>query len=118
MVFTSKQLAAMDVAGCFVASVVLVALHHNEAVVWSATALFGLSLASVFPSTFTMLERIISLSGRAASVIMVGSAAGEMAMPLVIGYFFDQAGPETFPVITAVVSVVGAIVFLILIKVA
>jgi len=116
--FSSKTLAAVDVGGCLVAALLLLAIPQNEAVVWSATALFGLSLASIFASTFMMLERIISMSGRAASAIMVGSAAGEMAMPLAIGYFFDQAGPETFPVINAVVSVVGAFVFLILFRVA
>ena len=61
-----------------VSSLALAMFAESEAVLWGATALYGLSLASVFPSTFTMLGRYISLDGRAASVIMVGSA-GEIS---------------------------------------
>jgi MFS transporter, FHS family, Na+ dependent glucose transporter 1 len=118
MVATPRTLTAMDIAGCLVASFAFYAFSDNEFVVWLSTGLFGLSLASVFPSTFTMLERYIPLSGRAASVIMVGSAAGEMIMPLIIGQAFEIVGPGTFPMIIALTSIIGCIVFVALLKVA
>ena len=49
-------------------------------------------------------------------VIMVGSAGGEMLMPLVIGQAFDRVGPQTFPMIMAAVSIVGAAIFLLLLR--
>ena len=111
VVATPRTLTAVDIAGCLVASLLFYWFSANEFVVWLTTGLFGLSLASVFPSTFTMLERYIPLSGRSASIIMVGSAAGEMIMPLIIGQAFDLIGPATFPMIIALTSVIGCIVF-------
>ena len=118
LVATPRTLCGVDIAGCLVASFAFYWFAGNEFVVWLTTALFGLSLASVFPSTFTMLERYIPLSGRAASIIMVGSAAGEMIMPLIIGQAFDHVGPATFPMIIALTSTVGCIVFVALLKLA
>ena len=118
VVASPRTLTAADIAGCLVASFSFYFFADNELVVWLSTGLFGLSLASVFPSTFTMLERYIPLSGRAASIIMVGSAGGEMIMPLVIGQAFDVVGPQTFPVIVAATSAIGCIVFVMLLKVA
>ena len=62
-----RTLTALDVAGCLLAALIMALVPGDEDVIWSCTALFGLSLASVFPSTFTMLERWMPLSGRAAS---------------------------------------------------
>jgi FHS family Na+ dependent glucose MFS transporter 1 len=118
LVATPRTLTAVDIAGCLVSSFAFYWFAGNEFVVWLTTGLFGLSLASVFPSTFTMLERYIPLSGRAASIIMVGSAAGEMIMPLIIGQAFDLVGPGTFPMIIALTSAIGCIVFVALLKLA
>ena len=55
--FAPRTLTALDVCGCLVAACLMAAFPGSEQVVWGSTALFGLSLASVFPSTFTLLER-------------------------------------------------------------
>ena len=49
---------------------------------------------------------------------MVGSAAGEMVMPLVIGAAFDTSGPESFPWVILAATVLGTVVFVSLMKVA
>eukprot|EP01051_Picozoa_sp_SAG22_P012082 SAG22_NODE_1226_length_5115_cov_1.930024_1_plen_507_part_00 len=121
VVASPRTLTAIDVAGCLVSALAMYSWPDSPAVLWVGTAAFGLSLASVFPSTFTMLERMLPLDGAAASVIMVGSAGGEMLMPLLIGTLFDRpdyGGPDSFPAVVAAVGVFGAGVFLVLLKLA
>lgn len=120
MVASPRTLTALDVAGCLVSSLAIYSWPDSVAVLWVGTAAFGLSLASVFPSTFTMLERLVSLDGGAASIIMIGSAGGEMLMPLLIGTLFDSPahGPSSFPVVLATVGVVGAVLFAVLLRLA
>ena len=48
------------------------------------TAVFGFALGPIFPSTLLLVEKYIEISGRAASVIMVGAALGEMAVPAIL----------------------------------
>ena len=49
------------------------------------TAVFGLGLGSVFPTAVMLAESLVDLDGFAASVLMVGAAAGEMVVPLLVG---------------------------------
>ena len=62
------------------------------------------------------LSLSLSLSRAMIGEIMVGSAGGEMLMPLVIGQAFDRVGPQTFPIIMAAVSISGAAIFLVLLR--
>ena len=74
---------ALLVAGLFTAQGD--AASAGRALLWAGAAVYGLGMASVFPSAFMQAEALVDLTGRAASVLMVGSAFGEMAVPLLVG---------------------------------
>ena len=59
----------------------------GKSLLWAGAALYGLGMASVFPTALVVTESRVAgdLSGRFASVIMVGSATGEMLIPLAVG---------------------------------
>ena len=57
----------------------------GEGFLWTGAALFGLGCGTIFPCAVLQAEAITDLSGRAASVLMVGAAFGDMLIPLVVG---------------------------------
>ena len=56
--------------------------------VWLATGLFGLAMASIFPTMLTYAERVMPVTGRVASLFVVGAALGEMLVPLLVATLF------------------------------
>ena len=65
-------------------------LHKYEFVFWIATATLGLGMASIFPSGISWVERYIQMTGKATSVFVVGSALGEMVLPVMTGYLLSK----------------------------
>jgi FHS family Na+ dependent glucose MFS transporter 1 len=110
------SMTLVDLAGALVASVLLALDPTNPTQVWLSSGLFGLSLASVFPSGLHLLEQVcgwllacfewhsdldlwlqsIPLTGAAASAIVMGASGGEMALPLLVGSLFGEHG-DSFP---------------------
>ena len=76
----------MDLTGTVSALTLLTVWGRDTpAVLWGGTVILGLSMASVFPSAVHMSEQFINVTGKAASVFVVGAAFGEMIMPLLVG---------------------------------
>eukprot|EP00045_Choanoeca_perplexa_P015800 m.204129 g.204129 ORF g.204129 m.204129 type:complete len:480 (-) comp17085_c1_seq1:241-1680(-) len=110
MVASPLSMTLVDLAGALVASVLLASNPSNPTQVWMSSGLFGLSLASVFPSGLHLLEQSIPLTGAAASAIVMGASGGEMALPLLVGLLFGEHG-DSFPQINVGVVVVASTVF-------
>ena len=80
----------------------------GEGFLWAGSAVYGLGMASVFPSAFMLAESLVDLTGRVASVIMVGSATGEMLVPLVLGLITESWAPG-FVVVILIVTLSFAV---------
>ena len=52
---------------------------------WAGTVIFGISMASVFPSAINFAEYFVTVSGKTASVLLVAASFGEMLIPLAVG---------------------------------
>ena len=80
---------------------------------WAAVALFGLSMAAIFPTAITHMERVMAVSGRTISVLVVGASLGEMLIPLgvAVAYPPDALGRRSFPRILTAACVAQAAVF-------
>jgi len=83
-------------------------ISDSEGFLWAGSAVYGLGMASVFPSAFMLAESLVDLTGRVASVIMVGSATGEMVVPLVLGLVTESWAPG-FVVIILIVTLSFAV---------
>jgi fucose permease len=75
------------------------------AVVWPATALFGLAVAPQFPVMFTYLERRINVTGSATSWFICGAGLGGLAFPWLIGLWFGRSGAGAMPLATTLLAV-------------
>ena len=96
------------IGACTLALVSALALTIADgapAVVWPATALFGLAVAPQFPVMFTYLERRINVTGSATSWFVCGAGVGGLIFPWVIGQWFDRSGAEAMPLATTLLAV-------------
>jgi fucose permease len=81
---------------------------------WVGTVSLGLSMAAIFPTTIALAERHLRISGRVMGWLFVGSGAGGMFLPWIVGQFVEQVGPQAMLPIF-VVDVVAALSVLIII---
>ena len=83
--------------GAFLSLLLLLISPDSAAVLWFATAACGVSLAGLFPGTITLASEHLHLTGGMTGYFLVGSSLGAMALPWLIGQFFESAGPAVFP---------------------
>lgn len=90
-----RTILLCDLAGC-VASVVAILLWPDSFAATAAGTLgLGLSMASIFPTTLTLAERRMTITGRVTGWFIVGASAGSMLLPWLIGQLFESAGPRS-----------------------
>eukprot|EP01147_Barroeca_monosierra_P006703 gene6703-9457_t len=106
-----RTLMILNLTACLIASVIMVCLPGNAHAMWIGSSLFGLGMASVFPSGYHMVESYMDLTTTTTSVFVVGAALGEMLLPLMVGILFDSQGPKTFPVVIVGVIIAATVVF-------
>ena len=83
----------------------------SPAMLWAGALGFGIAVAPIFPSGFGYAQRVVGLSGRTTSYFLVGSSAGGMFWPWLIGQYIQSMGPHTMTVIV-LVDLIGALLLL------
>lgn len=80
-----------DLGICFLASVLLVAgADRMESLLWTGVGVLGVGMASVLPTSLAWLERHMRVTNRAASVVLLGAAFGEMALPFLASHLIER----------------------------
>jgi fucose permease len=69
-------------------------------------------MAALFPSLVTLAGDSITVTGRVAGLFLVGANLGGMAVPWLIGQFFESAGTWVAPAAILIASVAGLLVLL------
>jgi fucose permease len=83
-----------DLLGCL-ASLLLILLGPNTLpVIWAGAIGCGLFMASIFPTTLTLAEQRLAITGGMTRWFFVGAGAGGMTLPWFIGQLFESAGPR------------------------
>jgi fucose permease len=101
----AKAQLAGSVAGAFASLQVLMIWPESAAAVWIATLAYGISLAGLFPGSITLASENLHMTGGMTGLFLVGSSLGAMAVPWLIGQFFESIGPHVFPAfLTAVLG--------------
>lgn len=98
----SSVLLSISLAGSLISSVILVFYQYNQAAVWLGCALFGGSIASIFPSAITWLTEHGPSSAKAVSVVLVGGSAGIVALPALVAHLVATVEPVSLLYFTMV----------------
>ncbi|CAF1090470.1 unnamed protein product [Adineta ricciae] len=110
---SALQMIFTDLIGCICSLTLLYVLNKSTLLLWIGSILYGLSVASVYPSTIAFTERYVSITGKRMSFIAVGGSAGDAIIPLLIGYSINPKilGPIGFILISLAVAILASLLF-------
>jgi FHS family Na+ dependent glucose MFS transporter 1 len=113
MKFSALKMIFFDLIGCIGSLTLLCLLNKSSLILWIGSILFGLSVASIYPSAIGYTEKYLSITGKRMSILAVGGAAGDAVIPLLIGYSIDPKwfGPIGFISISLVVVIMASLIF-------
>lgn len=89
-------------------------VQHYDKILWLGTLILGLGMSSVFPAGLSWADKYFKVSGKTTAMFVIGSSVGQMLMPVVFGYFFDNFSAMFLMYATLAVSVLTAIIFVIM----
>ncbi len=92
--FNAVTLIAAHLCATVLIALVLLIFPPSPFGLWFGAIGLGLAVAPVFPNTFGFAQRVLGLSGKVTGYFLVGSAAGGMFWPWMIGQFFKSHGPQ------------------------
>ena len=107
----------IDLSGCIISLCIVLFGSGSVTVTWVGTIGFGLSIASIFPTTVNLAERRMTITGKITAWFFVGASLGGMTLPLIIGQLYDLIGPRITPAVLLSSMVLAAFVFIYLLKV-
>ena len=115
--FRPSQLLKGDLLGTAVAVAALncfpLYARNAEFILWVAVAVYGFSMASIFPSGVSWAEEYITITGKAAMVFVVGASTGEMLCPMIVGQFIE-ADPMNLMYFILCAAVLSSLNFVVL----
>lgn len=87
-------------------------LPVNPTTVFIAVAGLGISIASIFPITFSLTEQLIPITGARNGILWAAGSAGAIFLPFLIGKQMDALGTQRMPWIILGIYSIALIVFL------
>lgn len=109
----SKTILFMDFAGCAISIVLVMLWKDSNTALWIGTIGLGLSMASIFPTFILLAGERMQITGTITGWFLVGSGAGSMFLPWIIGQVFVRTGPKAMTTVL-IVDLVIMVFFLFL----
>ena len=107
----SQTILFIDIIGCTIGAVIIMLWKDSNLALWVGTIGLGISMASVFPTFIMLAGERMQITGAITGWFLVGSGAGSMLLPWLIGQVFARTGPKAM---TTVLLVDLGILFLVL----
>jgi FHS family Na+ dependent glucose MFS transporter 1 len=116
--FSPERIVITDFI-CCLASISLVLLFPaSYPGVLAGTIGLGLSMASIFPTLLAFAERHLPMRGDVTRWFFVGTGAGGMTLPWIIGQLFENAGLLIGMLAVLLDLIIGLVVFCLALKLA
>ncbi len=109
--YRNRTIIFADLTSCLVSVAIILLWPQSLTAVWLGTIGLGLSMASVFPTTLSLAERHLHVSGKTTSYFFVGASLGGMTIPWFIGQRFEAVGPLATMTIIFICLVAATAVF-------
>ncbi|MFP3882492.1 MAG: hypothetical protein ACLFRT_09805 [Actinomycetota bacterium] len=78
---------------------------------WAGTALFGMSIASIFASCLNYTGANMPTTSQITAVFLIGASLGSMTLPWLVGELFGRVGPQAMIYVVGVAIAAGLVVF-------
>jgi MFS transporter, FHS family, Na+ dependent glucose transporter 1 len=109
----SKPILFMDIVGCALSIAVIMMWRHSSLALWAGTIGLGISMASIFPTLIMLAGERMQITGTITGRFLVGSGAGSMLLPWLIGQVFVFTGPQAMTTVL-LVTLIGFLLVLLL----
>jgi FHS family Na+ dependent glucose MFS transporter 1 len=83
-----------SLVGCLLSMGIVLLWPKSLAAIWLGTLGMGLSIAAMFPTTVSLAERRMVITGQVTGWFFVGASLGGMSLPWMIGQLFESIGPQ------------------------
>jgi FHS family Na+ dependent glucose MFS transporter 1 len=110
--FRPRTLMLTDFIGCLLGMGLILLLPRSLVALWGGTALVGFSMASVFPTTISLAERRMPISGQTTSLFFIGVSLGSMLIPWLMGQLIEPMGPQAALYVVLIALILDLAVFL------
>lgn len=107
----SQTILFMDIFGCAIGIAIIMLWKDSSVILWAGTILLGLSMASVFPTFILLAGERMRITGAITGWFLVGSGAGGMLLPWLLGQIFARIGPEAMTTVL-LIDLIGMLLFL------
>lgn len=97
-----------NLTGSLIASVIMVSFPHNATAIWLASAVLGMSYASIYPTTVTWMSEAVDTTGLAASILVTGGVIGDISIPAAVGGLISKVSPDALFYATFVGIIISA----------
>ena len=84
----------MDLIGCVLSTLIIMLWRDSNLALWVGTVGLGISMASIFPTIILLAGERMHITGTVTGWFLVGSGAGSMLLPWLIGQIFARTGPQ------------------------
>jgi MFS transporter, FHS family, Na+ dependent glucose transporter 1 len=111
-----RYVLLIDMIGSLVGLGIMMLWPTNLTAMWVGIITLGVFTASVFPTTITLAERRMPISGQVTGWFFVGASLGSMFLPWLTGQLFEQVGPYSMLVIFTIDMALALGVLLVLIS--
>ncbi len=115
MRFSARSLLLADFVVILAGVSIILLIPGSTASLWIGTLALGLGMASIFPTTITLAERRMPITGQVTSLIFVGSSTGGMVLPWLMGQLFEPLGPDAAMLAILIDSLAALALYLVLI---
>jgi FHS family Na+ dependent glucose MFS transporter 1 len=92
--FRPRSILLGDLVGCLASVGLLIIWTNSLVATWLGTLGLGLAMASIFPTTISLAERHVIITGQRTGWFLIGASLGAMSLPWMIGQLFEAIGPQ------------------------
>ncbi len=112
--FRPRTILITDFIGCFVSVGAILLWTSSVSVLWVASCVLGLSMASIFPTMLAFAERRMKLSGKLTGYLFSAASGGSMILPFLVGQFFTTIGPHVLYYVVFSALIIDCSIFIVL----
>ena len=98
------MIIVFDLIGCAVSTVIIMLWKESSLALWVGTFGLGLSMASIFPNIMMLAGERMQITGAITGWFLVGSGAGGMLVPWLLGQIFANTGPQLMTTVLLAVT--------------
>jgi MFS transporter, FHS family, Na+ dependent glucose transporter 1 len=88
----SQTILLADLIGCAISTLIIMLWKDSSLALWIGSIGLGLSMASIFPTFLMLAGERMEVTGAMTGWFLVGSGAGSMLLPWLIGQIFVRTG--------------------------